>query len=392
MVYFCVFCDKKSFLCTKNYYIIYNNIDIVTFYHINIYVSNFLKHNFTLPDTIPFKSTSLPKKGQRLFPSSNYRHSYLKRSNPDDDPFLYISVVTFRYTDGAPLVPARNCRVLVTRSSLPRPRKGWNRRGIEGRKMEAFRNAVRKRRFHAPSSSVLERDTVFSRYDIAIGVRAAGWGTWFSRKKSNFHRPNSLYFTTTPSTPSSHPHLSLPQLFLFIARLISRRSNVSTIGDRVPTSKRGRLIIGLSAFLTPHPPPPPPLRPLPSPRQRPPPIPLATGRLYPGGILFLQFQHDRMSWPGDNWIPFRFKKNPFVKRLLERCVIEGPWLFQVRNRRWEYVDVSKISDGFFPLFFNAFLFPFGLIDNFLYPQIASEENIFENICICSISLLFHLRA
>lgn len=47
MVYFCVFCDKKSSLCTKNYYIIYNNIDIVTFYHINIYVSNFHKHNFT---------------------------------------------------------------------------------------------------------------------------------------------------------------------------------------------------------------------------------------------------------------------------------------------------------------------------------------------------------
>lgn len=97
--------------------------------------------------------------------------------------------------------------------------------------MEAFRNAVRKRRFHAPSSSVLERDTVFSRYDIAIGVRAAGWGTWFSRKKSNFHRPNSLYFTTTPSTPlltpispslnsSSSSHAS------FLADRTSRRSAI----------------------------------------------------------------------------------------------------------------------------------------------------------------------
>lgn len=91
--------------------------------------------------------------------------------------------------------------------------------------MEAFRNVVSKRRFHAPSSSVLERDTVFSRYDIAIRVRAAGWGTWFSRKKSNFHRPNSLYFTTTPSTPL----LTLPPpstLSLHRTRLISRRSNV----------------------------------------------------------------------------------------------------------------------------------------------------------------------
>lgn len=147
--------------------------------------------------------------------------------------------MTFRYTGGAPLVPARDGRVLVTRSSLPHPSKG-----VESRKERKEDGSVSKRRFHAPSSSVvLERVP-----QCLVDTTSRAAGTWFSRKKSNFH------LTAFISPPP------LSQLFLFIEGTPHFSPIERLEGDRVPTSKRGRLIIGLSAFLTPHPPPllPPP--------------------------------------------------------------------------------------------------------------------------------------
>lgn len=119
---------------------------------------------------------------------------------------------------------------------------------------------------------------------------------------------------------------------------------------------RTRLIIGLSAFLTPH---PPPLLPPPSSTTANP----SLGEGCPGregGVLFLRFEHDRVSWPGDNWIPFKKKKrNPFVKRLLEtvcdwRIVAvsgeESAMRSRWRERNW---------DGFFfPFLASSFLLRF----------------------------------
>lgn len=224
--------------------------------------------------------------------------------------------MTFRYTGGAPLVPARDGRVLVTRSSLPHPSKG-----VESRKERKEDGSVSKRRFHAPSSSVvLERVP-----QCLVDTTSRAAGTWFSRKKSNFH------LTAFISPPP------LPQLFLFIEGTPHFSPIERLEGDRVPTSKRGRLIIGLSAFLTPH---PPPLLPPPHPN-------VARGRLYPIKEEFYFCNSSTIGCRDQAIIGYRSaflkkkKKNPFVKRLLERCVIEGSWLgFQARNRRWEHVDVS----------------------------------------------------